>query len=116
MVTRTQREESMNRYRSRVVALTALPVLLSAALAARPASAEAAVIVDPVDDFLPTFAGPHDPGLDVIAHEVTLSGDRMIFFGRMAGAVAPTQAIGGLYLIGVDRGLGTPRFLAGTPV
>ena len=30
----------------------------------------------------------------------------------MAGPIAPTQAIGALYLFGVDRGRGTPRFLA----
>ena len=47
----------------------------------------------------------------MLAHEVTLVGDRLNFFGRMAGPIAPTQAVGGLYLIGVDRGLGTPRFL-----
>ena len=107
----------MNCYRSKVgLARTALPVLLFAGLAALPGSAHAAVILDPADDFLPTFSGPHDPGFDVVAHEVTLSGDRMVFFGRMAGPVAPTQALGGLYLFGVDRGLGTPRFLGGTPI
>jgi hypothetical protein len=49
----------------------------------------------------------------VVAHEVVFLEDqgRVIFSGRMAGPVAPTQAIGGLYLFGVDRGLGTPRFL-----
>jgi hypothetical protein len=68
-------------------------------------------IVDPVGDFLPTYTGPHDPGLDVVAHQVLLTGDRMVFFSRMAGPIAPTQAIGGVYLIGLDRGQGTPRFL-----
>jgi len=34
----------------------------------------------------------------------------------MAGPIAPTQAVGGLFLIGIDRGLGTPRFTRGTPV
>jgi len=29
----------------------------------------------------------------------------------MNGPIAPTQAIGGVYLIGLDRGPGTPRFL-----
>ena len=72
---------------------------------------QAALISDPPGDFLPTYTGAHDAGLDVLAHEVTLVGDRLNFFGRMAGPIAPTQAVGGLYLIGVDRGLGTPRFL-----
>jgi hypothetical protein len=68
---------------------------------------------DPVGDYLPTYTGPHDPGLDVVAHEVVYLEDqgRMVFSGRMAGPIAPTQAVGGLYLIGVDRGQGTPRFL-----
>jgi hypothetical protein len=78
-------------------------------------SARADEIADPVGDFLPTYTGPQDPGLDVVAHEVTLLGDRIIFFGRMAGPIAPTQAIGGLYLTGLDRGRGTPRFRASTP-
>ena len=68
-------------------------------------------IFDPLGDFLPTYTGAQDAGLDVFSHEVTLVGDRLNFFGRMAGPIAPTQAVGGLYLIGVDRGLGTPRFL-----
>ena len=52
----------------------------------------------------------------MVAHEVLLAGDRLIFFGRMAGPIAPTQAIGGLYLIGLDRGPGTFRFLSYPPI
>jgi hypothetical protein len=80
-------------------------------LAGPPGPARAGLIVDPVGDFLPTYTGPRDPGLDVVAHAVLLQGDRMVFFSRMAGPIAPTQAIGGVYLIGLDRGQGTPRFL-----
>jgi PEP-CTERM motif len=80
-------------------------------LAGPPAQSRAGLILDPVGDFLPTYTGPHDPGLDVVAHEVFLQGDRLVFFGRMAGPIAPTQAVGGVYLIGLDRGQGTPRFL-----
>ena len=80
-------------------------------LAALPAVASAVPIVDSAGDFLPTYTGPHDPGLDVLAHRVTLSGDRLTLFGEMAGPVGATQAVGGLYLFGVDRGQGTPRFL-----
>ena len=77
-----------------------------------------AVIADPVGDFLPGYTGPQDPGLDVVAHEVDFLEDqgRLVFYGRMAGPIAPTQALGGLYIIGVDRGLGTPRFAGRTPV
>jgi hypothetical protein len=73
-------------------------------------------ISDPRGDFLPTYTGAALPGLDVVAHQVTLAGDRVIFFGRMAGPIAPTQDVGGLFLIGMDRGLGTPRFTRGTPL
>src|SRR5262245_6986676 len=68
-------------------------------------------ISDPVGDFLTTYTGMHDPGLDAVAHEVVFlqDQDRVVFFGRMDGPIAPTQAIGGLYLFGVDRGSGTPR-------
>ena len=68
-------------------------------LAGLSGAARATLISDPVGDFLPTYTGAHDAGLDVLAHEVTLVGDRLNFFGRMAGPIAPTQAVGGLYLI-----------------
>jgi hypothetical protein len=70
-----------------------------------------AIISDPVGDILPTYTGVPLPGMDVVAHEVVLLGDRVVFSGQMAGPIADTQAIGALYLFGVDRGLGTPRFL-----
>jgi hypothetical protein len=52
----------------------------------------------------------------VLAHEVVLLEEqgRMVFYGKMAGSIAETQQVGGVYLIGVDRGQGTPRFL-GSP-
>jgi hypothetical protein len=71
---------------------------------------------DPRGDILSTYTGASLPGLDVVAHQVTVSGDRVIFFGKMAGPIAPTQDVGGLFLIGLDRGLGTPRFTRGTPI
>ena len=76
-----------------------------------------AVIADPVGDFLPGYTGPQDPGLDVVTHEVDYLSDqgRLVFHGEMAGPIAATQSIGGLYIIGVDRGLGTARFAGRTP-
>ena len=48
----------------------------------------------------------------MVAHEVRIVGDRLEFFGRMNGPIgAATQPENGFYLFGVDRGLGTPRFL-----
>jgi hypothetical protein len=71
---------------------------------------------DPVGDFLPGYTGAQHPGLDVVSYEAVLVGDRVVFAGEMAGPIAPTQAVGGLYIIGVDRGQGTPRFAGRTPV
>jgi len=68
-----------------------------------------AVISDPVGDFLPTYTGVQDPGLDVVAHEVIVLEDRVIFYGQMDGPIASAP---GLYIVGVDRGSGTPRFLS----
>jgi hypothetical protein len=93
-------------------ALFALGLLLMEPLA----FVRADEISDSEGDFLATFTGPQNPGLDVVGHSVTLVGDRAIFYGRMAGPIAPTAAIGGLYLYGVDRGQGTTRFLGGTPI
>jgi uncharacterized protein (TIGR03118 family) len=76
-----------------------------------------APILDPEGDFLPTYEGPLDPALDVVAHEVRIVGDRLEFFGRMAGPIGvATQPENGFYLFGIDRGLGTARFLAGSPI
>lgn len=97
-------------------AIPSAALLVLGLLAAGPiTSAQAELIADARGDFLSTYTGPKDPGLDAVAHEVTLLADRVIFFGRMDGPIAATQTIGGVYLIGVDRGLGTPRFTTGTP-
>jgi hypothetical protein len=99
-------------FRPLICSLSAGRLLAAGVLLAGAAGpARAAPILDLEGDFLPTYTGPHDAGLDVLTHEVTLVGDRLNFFGEMAGPISPTQAIGGLYLIGVDRGSGTPRFL-----
>ena len=63
---------------------------------------------DAAGDFLPTYTGPHDPGLDVVSYEAVLVGDHLVLAGEMAGPVAPTLEVGGLYIIGLDRGRGTP--------
>jgi hypothetical protein len=102
----------MNRFHlsGRVPSLATL-FALGLLLAEPFASVRADEISDPVGDILPTYTGTSLPGMDVVSHGVTLVGDRVFFYGRMAGPIAPTQEIGGLYLYGVDRGKGTPRFL-----
>jgi hypothetical protein len=76
-----------------------------------PAGLARAATIDASGDFLPTYTGPHDPGLDVLGHEVRVSGDRLIISGRMAGPIAPTQALGAIYVTGLNLGSGTARFL-----
>lgn len=68
----------------------------------------AAPLVDPVGDFIPTYAGPRGNDLDVIMSEVTLSGTQFLFNSRLGGAVGTTP--GSLYVLGFDRGRGTSRF------
>jgi hypothetical protein len=77
--------------------------------------ARAVPIDDALGDFLSTYTGPHDAGLDVLTHEVRVAGDRLIFTARMAGPIAATQAVGGVYVTGLNRGSGTARFLPTPP-
>jgi hypothetical protein len=71
-------------------------------------TAFATPFVDPVNDFIPSFAGPHNADLDVVSSEVTLQGSQFVFSARFAGPVGTTA--GSLYVLGLDRGAGTSRF------
>lgn len=93
-----------------------VPALLAALLSLAPNVASAAVI-DPAGDFLPSYTGPRDPGLDVISAGVTLDAGQFVLTATMAGPISPLASSlpGALFVWGVDRGAGTQRFLAGTP-
>lgn len=86
-------------------------------------TAAAVPITDPVGDFLPTYTASGRPAgadLDVVAAEVIYrpGSHQFEFIGTVAGAIGTTPAAGGespLYVWGVDRGLGTERFLSGSP-
>ncbi len=72
--------------------------------------------VDPVGDFLPTYtAGPTNGDLDVVSAAGFYDpGDKTFTLNAvLADQVGLTP--GALYVWGIDRGLGTERFLAGTP-
>ncbi len=84
-------------------------VLLSAA--AGPAGA--AVITDPGNDFLGSFADPHDADLDVRTASAALLGDDVVLTATMDGAIGGTA--NALYVWGVNRGAGTARFGALAP-
>jgi hypothetical protein len=86
-------------------------LLTAAALSASLLTANAAFaapFVDPVGDFIPSFVGPHNADLDVVTSEVTLQGSQFVFNATLAGAVGSTP--GALYVLGLNRGAGTPRF------
>lgn len=88
--------------RSINVALALLPILLGS-------PAAAATVSDPVNDFLPSFAGVASPDLDVTSFSVSLDpGSTAFTLGAvLAGQIDPSQA--GFYVIGVDTGAGAIR-------
>lgn len=73
----------------------------------------AAGVVDPVGDFLSTYAGPHNGDMDVTEADVSLSGQTFTFSATLNGPIGTTP--GALYVFGLNRGMGTARFESGTP-
>jgi hypothetical protein len=84
------------------------PLLFAAALLSTIVSTPAisATIVDPANDFLPSYTGPKDLDLDVLSLSVSYNSATSEFLlgAVMAGAINPAKA--GLYIIGVDTGAG----------
>ena len=76
-------------------------------------TASANVIFDGNGDFLDTYSGPHDGGLDIEVAEVILHEDRIFFGGAVFGDVQKTA--GASYVWGIDRGTGTAGLFNGTP-
>ena len=93
-----------------------VPAVLSALLSIAPSAARA-TIIDPAGDFLVTYTGKPDPGLDVISAGVTLDGGQFVLTATMAGPIANllTTVPTALFVWGLDRGAGTQRFLLGAP-
>lgn len=88
-------------------ALTAVLVTAATALAvASPASAQ--LIPDPAGDFLPTYVGPRNGDMDVLGANAFFDGSTFRFVSRSAGNIGTTA--GALFVWGIDRGQGTPRF------
>jgi hypothetical protein len=81
--------------------LLALALLASAFVAAQ---AHASPLADPVNDFLGTYSGPHGADLDVVSTDAVLNGSNLILQATMNGPIGTTS--GGLYVWGVDRGMG----------
>ena len=92
----------------------ALALAVISALAGGSANAQA--IVDPFGDILPSYSsGPQGADLDVLTAVALYDGaaDTFTFSATLAGAIGTTP--GALYVWGLDRGLGTERFLLGSP-
>lgn len=80
-------------------ALALLPIILSS-------PAVGATVVDPTNDFLPSFVGTASPDLDVTSFSVSLDPSATTFTlgAVLAGQINPMLA--GFYVIGVDTGAG----------
>lgn len=102
--------------RSVLRASVAVPAALAALLSTAPTPARATVI-DPAGDFLSSYTGPKEPGLDVISAGVTLGAGQFVLTATTAGPIAPLLETvpNALFVWGLDRGAGTQRFLLGTP-
>lgn len=89
-------------------ALSALAVLLFSTTTARADS----LVLDPVGDFLPTYAGPKGGDLDVVSTNASLLGTNFVFSATLNAPVGSTSQ--GFYIWGVDRGTGasTSNFAA----
>ena len=90
--------------------------LAFAALAVAAASAvQAQGITDPTGDFLATYIGPKNGDVDVVSAFAGYDpgSNRFSFSGTFAGAVGTTP--NAFYVWGLNRGVGTERFVAGSP-
>lgn len=87
-----------------------LPAALLAATLAFPAAAAVVPTSDPINDFIPSYAGLLNGDLDVVSSFVSYnpSTDTFLFSGTMNAAIGTTASA--FYVWGVDRGVGTARF------
>lgn len=95
-------------WRTRFARLTMAGAFAISAALAVPTSAEASSIVDPINDFLPTYLGPHNGDLDVVRAEVFLTPTSFILDTVVNAAIGLTP--GGFYVWGFNRGAGTQGF------
>ncbi len=79
---------------------------------AAPEAANAALVTDPIGDFIGSYTGPQAGDLDVVSANVTVIGANAVVSGTLNGAIGTTA--GGFYVWGLDRGRGasTSNFAA----
>ena len=71
-------------------------------------SSRPSAISDRANDFIPSFTGTKGADLDVRDGESSYTGSGYVFSGTMNAKLGTTP--GAVYVWGVDRGAGTPRF------
>lgn len=77
------------------------------------AAAQTGQFTDAAGDLLPTYSGPHNADLDVLAGAFQFDGSQYLFSGTLAGPIGFTP--GTLYVWGINRGQGTARFSPALP-
>jgi hypothetical protein len=84
-------------------------VMAGVAMALGAGGANAKTVSDPTGDFLPSYTGAKDPDLDVTSFTVDYNPATSDFslMATFAGPINPAE--GGLYVIGVDTGLGKSK-------
>jgi len=73
-------------------------------------TATAGLITDLPDDFIPTFAGTHDPSLDVLSFSTTFDGTTFHITATENGDIASFPT--GRFVIGFNRGAATSNFFS----
>jgi len=73
-------------------------------------TAIAGSMTDPANDFIPTFAGTHDPSLDVLSFSTTFDGTTFHITATENGDIASFPT--GRFVIGFNRGAATSDFAA----
>src|SRR4051795_13703893 len=86
--------------------LTGLAVASLLSASAITHTATAGAITDPANDFIPTFAGTHDPSLDVLSFSTTFDGTTFHIAATENGDIASFPT--GRFVIGFNRGAAHP--------
>jgi hypothetical protein len=98
----------MQNHRSSSLRLSAIAAILEITCTVLPA--HAGLVVDPANDFIPTYTGPQIGALDVVSANVSLvGGNRFDFTGTMNGNISAAP-LGAAYVFGINTGLNIAPF------
>jgi hypothetical protein len=80
------------------------------AICVAPLLAQASVVTDPANDFIPTFTGPHSGDLDLLSVSSTFDGVAFHIGATVNGNIGTLGT--SLYVLGFNQGAGTSNFAA----